>query len=173
MRPKQFTLITLSLASLLLLLTGCGKKGQEEQPTPTEAIYQPTRSVETVPVPTQEPACINYMSFLDDVTYGDGTVVDPGETFLKEWEVINYSTCNWDEKYHLFFISGDQMGAPDYLEVPHIPIGSRGKISVELTAPDKPGEYRSEWKLFGADNRFFGESLIAEITVREPVQNYY
>ncbi len=172
MRSKTFCLITLIMISLLML-SGCGKKEPEDTPTPTADVFLPTRSVATVPVPTQASTCTNYMSFLDDVTYGDGTVVEPGQKFLKEWEVINYSTCNWDEKYHLFFISGDQMGAPDYLEVPHIPIGSRGKISVELTAPDKPGEYRSEWKLFGADNRFFGESLIAEITVREPVQSYY
>ena len=58
------------------------------------------------------------------------------------------------------------MGAPDFVEIPHIPIGSKGKISVELTAPEEPGEYKSEWKLFGADNRFFGESLVARIVVQ-------
>lgn len=172
MSIKKSSLTILILLSLMLL-TACGNKSKEEKPTPTVEIYQPTRSVATVVIPTKASTCTNYVSFLDDVTYGDGTVVKPGETFLKEWEVINYGDCNWDENYHLFFISGDQMGAPDFIEVPHIAIGSRGKISVELTAPDEPGEYRSEWKLFGADNRFFGESLIAEIIVQEPVQPLY
>ena len=150
---------------IFILLTGCGTKPQK--PEPTQEIYQPTRSVATVPVPTKAASCTNQMGYLGDVNYNDGAVLAPGEKFTKEWEVINYSDCGWDEKYHLFFISGNQMGAPDFVEIPHIPIGSKGKISVELTAPSEPGEYRSEWKLFGADNRFFGESLIAYIVVEE------
>lgn len=157
-----------SLIVLAVLLSGCGK--QTETPEPTQEIYQPTRSVATVPVPTKAAACTNVMSYLGDVNYLDGAVLSPGEKFTKEWEVINYSDCNWDNKYHLFFISGNQMGAPDFVDIPHIPIGSKGKISVELTAPMEPGEYRSEWKLFGADNRFFGESLITNIVVEEENQ---
>ena len=154
-----------SLILLVVLLSGCGK--QAETPEPTQEIFQPTRSVATVPVPTKAAVCNNVMSYLGDVNYLDGAVLAPGEKFTKEWEVINYSDCNWDDKYHLFFISGSQMGAPDFVDIPHIPIGSKGKISVELTAPMEPGEYRSEWKLFGADNRFFGESLITNIVVKE------
>ncbi|MBQ6518981.1 MAG: hypothetical protein IJI14_09685 [Anaerolineaceae bacterium] len=156
--------IVLFMILLALITAGCGKQA-EPTAEPTQEIYQPTRSVATVPAPTKAASCTNYMSYLGDVNYTDGTVVAPGAKFTKEWEVINYSDCNWDDKYHLFFISGNQMGAPDFVEIPHIPIGSKGKISVELTAPTEPGEYRSEWKLFGADNRFFGESLIANIVV--------
>lgn len=156
----------LLLVSVLLAVVLAGCSQQTENAEPTVAVYQPTRSVATVPVPTRvSSTCNNVMGYLEDTSYTDGTVVAPGTTFLKEWEVINYSDCNWDEKYHLYFISGNQMGAPDSIEIPHIPIGSRGKISIELTAPDEPGEYRSEWKLFGADNRFFGESLIVNIVV--------
>ncbi len=173
MSSKNFSIVILVLICLLLTLTGCGKKAEKEKITPTPEIYMPTRSVATVPVPTEVSTCINYASVLDDITVSDGSVLAPGEKFLKEWEVINYSNCNWDENYHLFFISGDQMGAPDFVDVPQIPIGSRGMISIEMTAPEEPGEYRSEWKLFGADNRFFGESMIVEIIVRDPDQNYY
>ncbi len=161
MKKIYFLLIVLLIAALL---TGCGKQS-EPTPEPTPEIWQPTRSVATVPVPTRAASCTNVMSYLGDVNYNDGTVLAPGEKFTKEWEVINYSDCSWDERYHLFFISGNQMGAPDFVSIPHIPVGSKGKISVELTAPAEPGEYRSEWKLFGADNRFFGESLIANIVV--------
>lgn len=163
MTRKSF-LILILLIVVVFLLTSCGKK--TEQVEPTQEIFQPTRSVATVVAPTRAPSCNNVMTYLGDANYADGTVMSPGQKFTKEWEVINYSDCNWDSKYHLFFISGNQMGAPDFVEIPHIPIGSKGKISVELTAPDEPGEYRSEWKLFGADNRFFGESLVAKIVVQ-------
>ena len=158
------TFILLSIAAVLsVLFSACQKK--EPEPVPTEVIYQPTRSAATIPAPTKEAVCTNVMGYVEDVTYNDGTVIAPGAKFLKEWEVINYSDCNWEEGYHLFFVSGNQMGAPDFVDIPHIPIGAKGKISVELTAPDEPGEYRSEWKLFGSDNRFFGESLVANIIV--------
>ena len=161
MRRYFIVLFTIILS---VLLSGCGKQ-TEPTAEPTQEIYQPTRSVATVPVPTKAAACSNVMSYLGDVNYTDGAVLAPGEKFTKEWEVINYSDCSWDERYHLFFISGNQMGAPDFVSIPHIPVGSKGKLSVELTAPSEPGEYRSEWKLFGADNRFFGESLVADIIV--------
>ena len=165
MGKKGFLIILISLV-LVIILSSCGSNQQKETAVPTEEIYQPTRSVATVPVPTKAPTCNNIMSYLGDANYEDGTILSPGQKFTKEWEVINYSDCNWDSRYHLFFISGNQMGAPDFVEIPHIPIGSKGKISVELTAPTEPGEYRSEWKLFGADNRFFGETLAVNIVVQ-------
>lgn len=156
---------TLILFILLLLLSGCGLIQQSGKPTATVEIYLPTRSAATLPAPTQPPACNNIVGYIEDVNYEDGTVVAPGTKFMKEWEVINYGDCVWGEGYHLYFISGDQMGAPDYVDIPRIPVGSKGKITVELTAPEEKGEYRSEWKLFGSDNRFFGESLVVSIVV--------
>ena len=164
MKTRHIIFLILLVASFTILMTACQKE-KEQQPESTEAVFLPTRSAATVPVPTKAAACTNVMGFVEDVTYEDGAGVAPGTKFLEEWEVINYSDCAWGEGYHLFFVSGNQMGAPDYVEIPHIPIGARGKISIELTAPEEKGEYRSEWKLFGADNRFFGESLIANIIV--------
>ncbi len=163
MNKKSF-LIILFILSAVIILSSCAQKTEKIEPT--QEIFQPTRSVATVAVPTRAPSCNNVMTYLGDSNYEDGSILSPGQKFTKEWEVINYSDCNWDSKYHLFFISGNQMGAPDFVEIPHIPIGSKGKISVELTAPEEPGEYKSEWKLFGADNRFFGESLVARIVVQ-------
>lgn len=162
MNRKKYQIIFMAL--LALILSGC--KAKTEETVPTQEVYQPTRSVATVPAPTKAPTCNNVMSYVGDANYEDGSILEPGQKFTKEWEVINYSDCNWDSKYHLFFISGEQMGAPDFVEIPHIPIGSKGKIAVTLTAPTEPGEYRSEWKLFGSDNRFFGESLITNIIVQ-------
>lgn len=163
MNFKKILFLLICLPVFIMLLSGCGKKSEPVQPT--EEVFLPTRSVATVQAPTKGPTCNNVMGYINDVNYIDGTVVAAGTKFVKEWEVINYSDCNWDDKYHLFFISGNQMGAPDFIEIPHIPIGAKGKISVEMTAPAEPGEYRSEWKLFGADNRFFGESLTLNIVV--------
>lgn len=158
------TVLLIILILIITLLCSCGQSA-EPTPTPTQEIYMPTRSAATLPVPTRAASCTNIMQFLGDTNYEDGAVLAPGQTFVKEWEVMNFSDCAWDEDYHLFFISGDQMGAPDFISIPRVQIGEKGKIAVELTAPLEPGTYKSEWKLFGADNRFFGESLYTEITV--------
>ena len=106
---KIFLILILFLISVLL----CSCKPQKpKQVQPTEEIYQPTRSVATVPVPTKASTCTNVMNFVGDANYEDGTVLAPGTKFTKEWEVINYSDCNWEEGYHLFFVSGNQMGSP-------------------------------------------------------------
>ena len=165
MKRNLITLITLILLiGLLAVLAACSDTA-EPTAEPTEEIYMPTRSEATLAVPTRASTCTNVVAFLGDVNYEDGTVVPAGTTFVKEWEVQNYGDCDWDENYHLYFVAGDQMGAPNFVEIPSVPQGAKGRISVELTAPTEPGEYRSEWKLFGADNRFFGESLYVEIVV--------
>ena len=156
-------ILFITLTALCAFLSACVLG--TPSPTSTPVIYMPTRSAATLPPPTQAPACENRMLLDEDEDALGKIYVSPGTKFLQEWVVTNYSSCNWDEQYHLFFVSGSQMGAPDYVEIPHIPIGSKGKISIELTAPTEPGEYRSEWKLFGSDNRFFGESLTVEIIV--------
>ena len=163
MKRIVFTLIV--LGALTALLAACSGGNDQQPAVPTEAVYMPTRSEATPVIPTKESACENLMLFLGDVNYEDGTVLPAGTTFVKEWEVQNYGDCDWDENYHLYFIAGDRLGAPNYVDIPRVPQGAKGRIAVELTAPDEPGEYRSEWKLFGADNRFFGESLYAEIVV--------
>ena len=158
------------MVSLTVLLSGCTDP-DKGKPTPTVEVYQPTRSVATVFAPTQAPACTNVLSYSEISDLFQEMKAAPGEKFTVEWEVINYSSCVWDEKYHLFFISGEQMGAPNFVDIPHVPVGSKAKIAVTMTAPEEPGEYHSEWKMFGSDNRFFGESLVLDLTVASAEEN--
>ena len=162
---KKFIFYLILMIGLPVILSGCDS--DKGQPTPTVEIYQPTRSVATVVVETAAPSCTNVLSYSEIYDLFQEMKAAPGEKFTVEWEVINYSTCVWDERYHLFFISGEQMGAPDFVEIPRVPVGSKTKISVTMIAPEEPGQYHSEWKMFGSDNRFFGESLVLDLTVEE------
>ena len=164
---KDLCFVCLLLA-VVLMLAGCSGNKEENttEPAVTEEVFMPTRSVATLTVPTKAATCNDVMVFVQDLNYADGAVVHSGETFLKEWEVQNLGDCEWDENYHLYFISGDQMGAQDFLSIPKIPVGAKGTVSVQFKAPAEPGEYRSEWKIFNKENRFFGESLYVEVTVQ-------
>ncbi len=103
--------------------------------------------------------------FVSDETIPDGTVIEPGATFLKTWRVRNSGNAAWDIGYSLSFHTGKAMGGPDYVVVPPARPGSVVDVSVTLTAPDEPGTYRSIWRVRNPVGKQFGDLLFAEIVV--------
>lgn len=165
MKKKRIISLTFFIFTYLLLVCSCGQKAKSKATEPP-AVFMPTRSAATLEIVEKVAACDNVMNYIDDVNYTDGAIVEAGSTFLKEWEVQNIGSCTWGDGYVLRFISGEQMTDQDSVSVPAVPAGSKGKLSIQFTAPQEPGSYRSEWKLFGADNRFFGNTLFVDITVQ-------
>ena len=155
----------LRMISICFFFASCTPK-ITETPTVIPTAMLPTRIAATLEPVEIETDCVNSFYYMDDVRYQDGTEVEAGSVFLKEWEVQNNGSCDWNEKYRLRFVSGDQMGAPDSVPIPSVIVGSKGKLSVELQAPKEPGTYRSVWKAFGSDNRSFGEPVYVEIVVK-------
>lgn len=117
----------------------------------------------TVTRPGRNPYCNNKIRTVKDVTYPDGTVVAPGATFRKTWSMKNGGTCVWDENYVLTFVAGDNMGDGTIVPVtsvvqpsskytvnrPATKIypGDYVQISIDLTAPTKPGTYEAYYRL--------------------------
>jgi hypothetical protein len=97
-------------------------------------------------------------TFIADVTYPDGTIVSPGQSFLKTWRIKNVGTCTWNSEYQLVFESGDAMSGPAHQQLTeiHIPPGETLDISVQLTAPETSGTYRGNWKLRSPHGDIFG-----------------
>jgi len=97
-------------------------------------------------------------TFIIDVTYPDGTIVSPGQSFLKTWRIKNVGTCTWNSEYQLVFESGDAMSGPAHQQLTeiHIPPGETLDISVQLTAPETSGTYRGNWKLRSPHGDIFG-----------------
>lgn len=114
------------------------------------------------PVPRREGAI-----FVSDETIPDGTVMEPGATFLKTWRVRNSGNAVWDIGYGLSFHTGEPMAGPDYVVVPPARPGSVVDVSVTLTAPEEPGTYRSVWRVHNPVGLQFGDLLFAEIVVEE------
>ena len=120
-------------------------------PSPTPA---PTNTPQ--PPATATPRPCNLAHFITDVTVSDGTVFTPGQSFTKTWRLQNVGTCTW-QNYSLVFDHGDAMGAS-----PVVPIsgtvapGQQVDISVNLTAPATPGEYKGYWRLRDSGGVVFG-----------------
>jgi hypothetical protein len=107
--------------------------------------------------------CVDDVLFTADITIPDDTVIAAGQTFTKTWELLNNGTCSWETTYSLVFVSGDQMGAPDIQPIEQVvEPGQTFELSVTLTAPLEPGNYRGEWKLRNTSGLLFGIGLEAD-----------
>lgn len=97
-------------------------------------------------------------TFIADVTYPDGSVVSPGQSFTKTWRIKNAGTCTWNADYQIVFDSGEAMGGPAFQQLTtiHIPPGETLDISIKLLAPATPGTYRGNWKLRAPNSDIFG-----------------
>ncbi|HSL46351.1 MAG TPA: NBR1-Ig-like domain-containing protein [Anaerolineales bacterium] len=81
-------------------------------------------------------------------TYPDGTIVNPGETFTKIWNVQNTGTCYWDASWQLVFYNGDLMdGIATYSFPQPTEPGQVVEVPIILRAPAETGTYTGEWML--------------------------
>jgi hypothetical protein len=99
----------------------------------------------------------NWAGFIKDVTYPDGTGIDPNKKFTKVWRLKNIGTCAWNTSYKLIYIGGDVMQANK--EIPFsvaVPVGGTIDLSIDMIAPETPGPHISYWKLKSDQNVPFG-----------------
>ncbi len=95
--------------------------------------------------------------FVADVSIPDNTQLENGEEFEKTWRLKNGGTKAWPEDTVLAFASGDQMEAPESVEVGAVDPGDNADVSVKMKAPAEAGSYKGVWRLKSADNFFGGE----------------
>lgn len=179
MRFKLCILLVLSA----LLLYGCG--GKESVPSSEQDIFipptlsqselqrlfsesdaAPTLTDEPIR-PTPTPTCFNGLRFLSDLTIPDGTLVEPGETLDKRWEVENSGTCNWDDRYRVGLIAGPGMGVPVQQTLVPALAGTQTMIRMVFIAPKEEGNYRSAWQAYDPDGNAFGDPFFIDVIVGE------
>jgi hypothetical protein len=105
---------------------------------------------------------------VEDVTIPDFSIVRPGETLDKRWLVQNSGTCDWDAGYRLVRLGTDEFDGPDELALYPAAAGSSAELSVELIAPQEPGEYISRWQAYSDEGIPFGQEIYLLITVPTP-----
>ncbi len=143
---------------------------QEAALTPTNppatdlppVLFSPTPGATRIP-PTAPPAgsvdikpCYS-ANFVSDVTIPDGTIVTPGQTFMKTWRVMNSGSCAWDSTYKFVFVDGDIMGGGYVYSFPGAAApGETVDIPVQLYAPVDAGTYTGTWEIEAPDKTLFG-----------------
>jgi hypothetical protein len=112
---------------------------------------------EPTPEPSPAPSCVDSADFIKDVTFPDGSRIDPGDSFSKIWRLRNNGSCTWTSDYDLVFYSGDRMSG--YYAVSLRGDVEPGKIvdlSIKLVAPKSIGTYLGYWMVRNAEAGIFG-----------------
>lgn len=166
---------------LIFSLAGCGISSFRQAPDAEQSPFFVPPTLMPTPLPptetptvspaesaaTQAAVCSNNLTFLSDLTIPDGTLVAPGSTIDKRWEVENSGSCNWEEGYRINMISGSEMGAIKEQALIPARSGSRVAIRIIFTAPNEPGKYRSVWQAFDPQGNAFGDPLFIEVQVKK------
>lgn len=99
----------------------------------------------------------------------DGTIFAPGESFSMTWTIRNAGTSTWTTGYMLRFFSGNAFGAPnENLIGQDVLPGGTIDITLQMTAPATPGDYRSDWVMATDSRGNFNEGVFLKISVVTP-----
>lgn len=108
--------------------------------------------------------------FIADVTIPDGTVVKPGEQFIKTWRLQNTGKTTWTKEFSVLYLEGNLKGRNDELifKLPaEVRPGEYADVSVPFTAPKTKGNYSSYWKMYNASGYVFGDVFNIYIVVAD------
>lgn len=138
-------------------------------PTAIE-ITLPTATATPRPSPTPEeptatppPPCVSSLRYLGDITYPDGTLVSPGQSIQKQWQVENNGSCDWQAGYRLKLVGGFPLGVFGEVALYPARAGTQAVIEITFTAPPAPGPYRSAWQAFDSNGNPFGDVVYIEV----------
>lgn len=134
---------------------------------PGLAVSQPTPTSPEVH-PTTTPACIDSLTFLEDITIPDGTIVNTGDLLDKRWLIKNSGGCNWDEEYRMKLVSGPDLSVPVEQALYPARSGFEATLRIVFTAPQEPGYYQSAWQAFNPEDVPFGDPFFIEVQVETP-----
>ncbi len=134
-------------------------------PEPVWPTPIPSPSPTFLPTATATPPCVNDLTWLQDLTYPDNTLVLPGQALDKQWLVQNTGTCDWGPGYRLRNIDGVLLGAQDDLPLYPARAGEQAILRVLFLAPLEPGTYRSWWQAFAPDGTAFGQEVYIQVIV--------
>lgn len=183
-KNRMFFRTLVLFLNISLFLTACNLP--ESMPTPTQDVstihtqVAATMIADIQPSATAEPptltptvaavaSCtdtINMTSWKrNNVIYDAKAPLAPKSSFTLAWTFQNTGTCTWDDGYEMVYESGTEM-----TQSRQYPIVSSGKkvapgelvtVNIEMTAPEKLGEYHAIWRLESKTGNVLGTYDIA------------
>lgn len=95
--------------------------------------------------------------FVADVTIPDGTQFAAGTKFTKTWRIRNVGETTWTRQYVLEYTVGAQMALTRQIFFPNdVAPGQTVDLSIEMVAPETPGDHTSLFQFRNAQGVPFG-----------------
>ena len=147
-------------------------------PYPTPMVVAPTAAVGTTPTLAAQPTAASgtkcyQMEFLGDGNYPPGSVVKPGDVFIKQWYIKNTGTCAWTTKFTISWVWGDKLGSNGVLDTPltiKVNPGDTYKVEISITAPSNAGTYTGYWEMSDSKGNKFGYGPNGEYSLGVRIQ---
>jgi murein DD-endopeptidase MepM/ murein hydrolase activator NlpD len=118
---------------------------------------------ETTPPPSTPVPPSDSTSFLFDLSLPDSTTVSSSQALVKTWRLKNTGTSTWGAGYQLAFVSGEQMGAPNAVNVPTTARNATVDVSINLTAPTASGDHTGYWQMRNSQGTYFGPQIWVKV----------
>jgi polar amino acid transport system substrate-binding protein len=118
-------------------------------------------------VPTPAP-CIPSMAYVADLNFDDrngAPTVQPGQGIPKRWRLRNSGNCPWNTQYRFIFAGGESMSGQPTAITQAVPPGGTYDITVNLVAPQAPGQYRTYWQMVDDQSQPFGERVWTSVQI--------
>jgi hypothetical protein len=106
-------------------------------------------------------------AFIKDLDTPDGTILTPGEAFVKTWKMQNTGSCTWTPEFSMVFINGNNMSGSNTTIDATVLTNKRADISVSLIAPNDVGTYTGYWQMSDGYGNTFGDPVYVEIIVSD------
>ena len=132
-------------------------------PTPAATVENIEIPLPTIIPTIDQSACVNNLTFIEDVTVPDNSFASFGSSIDKQWLVENSGTCNWNSAYRLRHIGGAVLGASEEIALFPARSGTQTTIRIIFTAPFEEGVYESAWQAFDPNGFPFGDPIYMRI----------
>ncbi len=112
--------------------------------------------------------------FVRDVTFPDGTSVQPGSVFNKIWRIRNDGAIVFPIGCALVNVGGDSMCREDIIiPLPELNVGEEADISIQLQAPNDIGRHVSYFRCRTDNGIYFGKRLWCDIRVNDEASSWH
>lgn len=132
-----------------------------------ESQYKPSYSNSSSKRRPAEKKIIYNARFVKE-NFGDKFLVQPLQTFIKEWTFRNSGDTEWPLDAIFIQTNGDDLQANTYVINGPVKPNDEITITLELVAPKLPGKYCAFFRFCYGDNHRFGQKVWCDILVQEP-----
>ncbi|GAB1300780.1 Protein ILRUN [Apodemus speciosus] len=107
------------------------------------------------------------MSFVEDVTIGEGESIPPDTQFIKTWRIQNSGAEAWPPGVCLKYVGGDQFGHVNMVMVRSLEPQEIADVSVQMCSPSRAGMYQGQWRMCTATGLYYGDVIWVILSVEK------